>query len=130
MGKLTEQRVGPGAGPRELDVIAVLKKIQDSFAAVTFCADRDVLVVGRALGRVDTESILRLAHVVDVGGDFGRAALEILVEEILKIVEEIYVCTAIDVLIQRIRLVKGRCALRLRMAGERFCQKFGELHLM
>jgi len=110
-------------GSGHLHVVAILKEIQHSFAAVAFCAG-NVVVFGSPFGGVDAERVFGLALIVNIGGHVGSTSLEVLVQEELEVVEQVHVRAAVDVLIERVRLVEGRFALRLGMAGRGSANSF------
>ena len=85
----------------------VLQEVEGSCAAVAFDSNGDEMVSRRPLRGVDTESILRLAHVVEVGRQFRASALEILMQQTAEVIEKINVCAAVDVLIERVGLIDG-----------------------
>jgi len=86
-GKLVKQRIHVWTRARQLHIVAVCEKIEDPFFSISFNSDRNLLICRGALRRIDPERVLRLVHLIDVGGQLGRAALEILMQESLEIVE-------------------------------------------
>ena len=80
---------------------------------------RHELVAGRSLRRIDPKRVLGRAQVVDVERQLTIPGFEILMQQTLKVVQQINIRPAIDVLVQSVRLVKGGSLFAAYPGGKR-----------
>ena len=106
-GKWIEGRTNSSSRGSQFHVVAILHEVQGTFAAVAFHADGHELVAGRSLRRIDPKGVLGRAQIVDVERQLTIPGFEILMQQTLKVVQQIDIRPAIDVLVQSVRLVKG-----------------------